>query len=524
MHFRMASLERECQDLVQNVVNQGNYASFDLVLGGLLAKHGASDLRSLGVASLPTLDILWAIQHRIGIFADTYSVNQSIISFIDFEIDLMCLLRSFCIPKVASASSDPNELDIDDDGDDDNDNDNDGGATEIGANDSSKFASYGVGPLLRHPAVSRLFSTFQQTSSVVEDSFSSGTRGAWISTATALKYLLQYHHGPTLKSVNDHHKDQGRHSVEGFREFLALALGTQVDCFNFASVGLVIMGDFAQEEVLLRHVGQRRRERYVEACRNYFNGGADERAGQKKRQRKRPHDQVSDSLSSLSGKGVTDPQDIQDANESIEQHQVREQEQYARESDGERERRIADACFPPVCGLNIRLGVVPMLTPTPTQTQEGSEMSTHVDVQQVPHVCLPWKVNLDTRDKRAVGRWGEALVYNLLLQESRDASIEWMNEHNESLAPYDIVIRRRRRGQTLGTSDVTFVEVKTTSAADKRCFPMSIEEWRFATDEPRPDFHIYRVYGAGGDMPRVEIIKDLNESIANRKVELQLSI
>ena len=95
MHFRMASLERECQDLVQNVVNQGNYASFDLVLGGLLAKHGASDLRSLGVASLPTLDILWAIQHRIGIFADTYSVNQSIISFIDFEIDLMCLLRSF---------------------------------------------------------------------------------------------------------------------------------------------------------------------------------------------------------------------------------------------------------------------------------------------------------------------------------------------------------------------------------------------------------------------------------------------
>jgi hypothetical protein len=101
-----------------------------------------------------------------------------------------------------------------------------------------------------------------------------------------------------------------------------------------------------------------------------------------------------------------------------------------------------------------------------------------------------------------VGRWGEALVHQLLLVTHKDAEVEWLNADQESLAPYDLIIRPP------GCRTV-FVEVKATSSADRVSFPLSLQEWEFAINEPRPAYHVYRVYQAGSQHPRVEIFQVL---------------
>jgi hypothetical protein len=71
--------------------------------------------------------------------------------------------------------------------------------------------------------------------------------------------------------------------------------------------------------------------------------------------------------------------------------------------------------------------------------------------------------------------------------------VDWVNRDSESFRPYDIVLRRRAGGG--GEADAggaLFVEVKTTGAADKRAFEMSLAELRFAVGNPGA-YHIYRV-------------------------------
>ena len=52
--------------------------------------------------------------------------------------------------------------------------------------------------------------------------------------------------------------------------------------------------------------------------------------------------------------------------------------------------------------------------------------------------CLPWHQDLDYNDTRAVGRWGEALVYQFLLSHYPDWRVEWVNQEEETRAPYDL--------------------------------------------------------------------------------------
>lgn len=64
--------------------------------------------------------------------------------------------------------------------------------------------------------------------------------------------------------------------------------------------------------------------------------------------------------------------------------------------------------------------------------------------------AVPWSGHLalappalDVTDSRAVGRWGEALVYAYLVATTRNAVVEWVNEVGETRAPYDIVVTDR---------------------------------------------------------------------------------
>ena len=97
--------------------------------------------------------------------------------------------------------------------------------------------------------------------------------------------------------------------------------------------------------------------------------------------------------------------------------------------------------------------------------------------------------------KEEIGRWGEQFVFSFLqsqakyLQHEEEVEIRWMNEIQNTTTPYDFEILR-------GKTVKTFVEVKSTSSAQKEAFEISVQELSFAL-EKREAFHLYRVFNAG---------------------------
>jgi hypothetical protein len=180
---------------------------------------------------------------------------------------------------------------------------------------------------------------------------------------------------------------------------------------------------------------------------------------------------------------------------------------------------------------------------------------------------------LDTLDLKAVGRWGEALVYQYLLQQSSSSSlssfssglgmgtgaglkgvkgvsmssqgavgaapaavvsVEWMNSTEETKAVYDLITRESKSvvntgigatGRPTSITETTYIEVKTTRFDDLNTFEISLWEWQFATCNPRVRYHIYRVYNAGDPKKvRIVVIEDVLEMITARRVRLCLNI
>jgi hypothetical protein len=148
---------------------------------------------------------------------------------------------------------------------------------------------------------------------------------------------------------------------------------------------------------------------------------------------------------------------------------------------------------------------------------------------------------LDACDLKAVGRWGEALVYQYLVSQhlhlhrhctsgasaaastgsgagaGAGTAVEWVNEREESRAAYDIVTR--------GRGGTTFVEVKTTRFDDLNVFEMSLWEWQFATALPRVRYHLYRVFNAGDlDKVRIVVVEDVLQMVSERRVKLCLAV
>lgn len=136
---------------------------------------------------------------------------------------------------------------------------------------------------------------------------------------------------------------------------------------------------------------------------------------------------------------------------------------------------------------------------------------------------LPWWEELDTKDTRAVGRWGEKLVYQYLLSSSsiRQGNhnlVEWLNEKEETNSFYDIKVTDCKSGR------VTFVEVKTTRFDDKNAFEISPWEWDFAT-KPGVQYYIYRVYNAGDKSKvRVQVVRNPAAAVREHKVKMALVI
>ena len=139
----------------------------------------------------------------------------------------------------------------------------------------------------------------------------------------------------------------------------------------------------------------------------------------------------------------------------------------------------------------------------------------------VASTFVPWWENIDTRDPRAVGRWGEALVYNYLIATfpaRENHVVEWLNAEQETNSFYDIKVTN------VSTGIVTFVEVKSTRFDDKNAFEISPWEWDFAT-KPSVNYHIYRVYNAGDkERVRVHVVRDPAKLVREHRISMALVI
>ena len=120
-----------------------------------------------------------------------------------------------------------------------------------------------------------------------------------------------------------------------------------------------------------------------------------------------------------------------------------------------------------------------------------------------------------------VGRWGEALVYNYLLLTSPEATVEWINEFNETQASYDIVVTKK----VDGIQRKSFIEVKSTKFCDRNVFPLSFTELEFMMNHPRPTYDIYRVYNSGNPQNvRICVLHNVFDLIRSKKIGLCLAI
>ena len=138
---------------------------------------------------------------------------------------------------------------------------------------------------------------------------------------------------------------------------------------------------------------------------------------------------------------------------------------------------------------------------------------------------------VDNPNKEDIGRWGEQCVFEFLQEQARSfppGSLEiiWVNENENTTTPYDIEIRRHNSGdkESDKRTEVTFVEVKTTSSDQKDSFELSVPELQFALKH-QVAFHLYRVFNAGKpDIVRIRRLQNLATHLEKKTVKLCMVI
>jgi hypothetical protein len=121
------------------------------------------------------------------------------------------------------------------------------------------------------------------------------------------------------------------------------------------------------------------------------------------------------------------------------------------------------------------------------------------------------------------GAIGEALVYHAILHgklslglEGEGWTAEWVNEHGESLLPYDIKVTSQARH--------VFIEVKTTTVPNKNHFEISLAELDCAR-EHADNYMLARVYlspSLDKASHRVNVSKSIHELIETSGIGLLL--
>ena len=119
--------------------------------------------------------------------------------------------------------------------------------------------------------------------------------------------------------------------------------------------------------------------------------------------------------------------------------------------------------------------------------------------------------NIESQEIREdLGRWCEEFVYEYLLkQKNKFTQVFWVNKETESGKPYDIKI--------VEDGVEKFIDVKGTLSDVKDLIYLSRNEWIFMFEKGQ-NYSIYRVYNAGNNAARIEIIENPSGLLQQGKI------
>ena len=235
--------------IIQNIVSHNKtFPQFECVLRQFLFQFGVSSLQQLGFTQLPSLDLLYDVQQKVNAFISAYVGTQSVVSYVDLEVELCVMLKSFDIPNftVWDTSIDPNEVDTNTD--------------EVV--EKMCFESFGLGPLHRHPYIQKLFPMVGNTS--VQKA---STR---LSTADIMERLEEFMSPPSENSSfiddNSREGDVARIDIPSFHEYLC----HHYKVISLDKLGVIIKGTLKGELLMIRHVIAHRRKLHLQMQRQYI--------------------------------------------------------------------------------------------------------------------------------------------------------------------------------------------------------------------------------------------------------------
>lgn len=110
------------------------------------------------------------------------------------------------------------------------------------------------------------------------------------------------------------------------------------------------------------------------------------------------------------------------------------------------------------------------------------------------------------------GRLGEHLAFKYFSGKAGKPAVKWVNEHNETGLPYDIVLGDKKSGEE-------FIEVKATISPRKNWLMISMREWQFALDKGEA-FSIAHVVILKNNGARVSLFKNPVKLLRQGKLKL----
>jgi Domain of unknown function (DUF3883) len=483
----VTELERNVRSIISQVISERLWPSYQLVVGVLLQRYGVKDLCELLQPQqvIPVLSALLELNTKVDLIVTAFIASaRSISTLADCEEAAVCTLRSFCMPPLhtrPTLATDRNYIPLDED-------ESEGAEDAAADKPPSEFRDYGMGPLHRHPRVAAFF----------ELQGSSELRRDKLATAVDVLAALVEFRGPSPSVLTEA-------DLQNFAAQLRVKWGVESLCE--AGVALRAGALLCREELLfIRHMEAARQRSFAAAA-----------------------------------EALTRPPSTKTDVKKEQQQQQQQQQQQHKEEEEREEMEIAQA--------KKRVRTAPLevkLTMSrPDQAAWDGSIAASYGPAQLAGLCvaMPWavlpertgSVGQDTflgalsasssaEVHRAVGRWGEALVFNLLLQEHPGAEVKWVNEKEETRSPYDIILTLPASGAGCGPRAV-FVEVKTTRFPSLNVFEISSAEWDFASRDDGSRFRLYRVFSAGcPERVRVSAVLDFKRAMEAGALRLCLGM
>ncbi|KAM5562292.1 protein NO VEIN-like [Rosa sericea] len=112
------------------------------------------------------------------------------------------------------------------------------------------------------------------------------------------------------------------------------------------------------------------------------------------------------------------------------------------------------------------------------------------------------------------GRLGELVAFKYFVEKGGKSAVKWVNEHNETGLPYDIV---------LGENNKEYIEVKATKSARKDWFEISMNELQFAVEKGEA-FSIAHVILLDNNVAKVRVYNNLAKLCQLRQLKLAVLV